>query len=95
MSSLKRITDLSDKISKNSKILTDYLSSKGLEAASFDVDGLDEFPISPADEEPYKARLNIIAATKELHDISLGPKESLRYLAWDVSEVNCKVKSYD
>jgi hypothetical protein len=95
MSSLKRITDLSDEISKNSKILTDYLSSKGIEAASFDVDGLDEFPISPADEEPYKARLKIIAATKELHDLSLGPKEGLRYLAWDVSEVNCKVKSHD
>jgi hypothetical protein len=87
MSSLKRITDLSDEISKNSKILTDYLSSKGLEAASFDVDGLDEFPISAADEEPYKARLNLIAATKELHDLSVGPKEGLRYLAWDVSDV--------
>jgi hypothetical protein len=56
---------------------------------------LDEFPISPADEEPYKARLKIIAATKELHDLSLGPKEGLRYLAWDVSEVNRKVKSHD
>jgi hypothetical protein len=95
MSSLKRITELSDEISKNSKVLTDYLFSKGLEAASFDVDGLDDFPISPADEEPYKARLNIIAATKELHDLSLGPKEGLRYLAWDVSVVNCKVKSHD
>ena len=95
MSSLERITDLSNEISKNSKVLTDYLSSKGLEATSFDVDGLDEFPISPADEEPYKARLNIIAATKELHDLSLGPKEGLRYLAWDVSEVNCKAKSHD
>ena len=86
MSSLKRITDLADKISINSKILTDYLASKGLEAASFDVEGLEEFPISSADEEPYRARLNVIAATKELHDITLGPKEGLRHLAWDVSE---------
>lgn len=85
MSSLKRITALSDEISKNSKILTEYLASKGLEAASFDVDGLDEYPINPNDEEPFKARLDLIAATKELHDLSLGPKESLRYLAWDVS----------
>lgn len=85
MSSLKRITALSDEISKNSKILTDYLGEKGLEAASFDVDGPDEWPISPSDEEPFKARLNLIAATKELQDLSLGPKEGLRYLAWDVS----------
>jgi hypothetical protein len=79
------MTKLSDEISKNTKIITEYLSSKGLEAASFDVDGLDEFPISPKDDAPFKARLDLIAATKELHDISLGPKESLRYLAWDVS----------
>ncbi len=85
MSSLKRITALSDEVSKNSKLLTEYLASKGLEAASFDVDGLDEYPINPNDEEPFKARLDLIAATKELHDLSLGPKESLRYLAWDVS----------
>ncbi|CZR69808.1 related to sterigmatocystin 7-O-methyltransferase precursor [Phialocephala subalpina] len=83
MSSLKRITTLSDEISKNSKILTDYLAEKGLEAASFDVDGLAEWPIAPSDEVAFKARLNLIAATKELHDLSLGPKEGLRYLAWD------------
>ncbi|RDL40163.1 S-adenosyl-L-methionine-dependent methyltransferase [Venustampulla echinocandica] len=85
MSSLEKLTTLSNEISKNTKILTDYLSSKGLEAPSFDVDGLDEFPISPEDEEPFKARLALIAATKELYDISLGPKESLRYLAWDAA----------
>jgi hypothetical protein len=85
MSSLSRMTKLSDEISKNTKIITEYLSSQGLEAASFDVDGLDEFPISAKDKVPFKARLELIAATKELHDISLGAKESLRYLAWDVS----------
>jgi hypothetical protein len=84
MASLNRISTLSDEIAKNSKILTNYLSSKGLEAPSFDVDGLDEFPISPNDEVPFKARLDLIAATKELHDLALGPKEGLRYLAWDV-----------
>lgn len=81
------MTQLSNDIAKNSKIITDYLSSKGLEAASFDVNGLDEFPIAPSDEVPFKARLELIAATKELHDVALGPKEGLRYLAWDVSGV--------
>jgi hypothetical protein len=79
------MTELSNDIAKNTKIITDYLSSKGLEAASFDINGLDEFPISPTDDIPFKARLDLIAATKQLHDISLGPKEHLRYLAWDVS----------
>jgi hypothetical protein len=79
------MTQLSNDIAKNTKIITDYLLSKGVEAASFDVNGLDEFPIPPTDEVPFQARLELIAATKELHDVALGPKEGLRYLAWDVS----------
>lgn len=84
MASLDRMTSLSNEIAKNTKIIMEYLSSKGLEAPSFDVNGLDEFPISPNDEVAFKARLDLITATKELHDIALGPKEGLRYLTWDV-----------
>ena len=78
------MTNLSNEIAKNTRILTEYLSSKSLEAPSFDVNGLDEFPVSPNDEVAFKARLDLIAATKELHDVTLGPKEGLRFLAWDV-----------
>ena len=85
--SVQRMTTLSQEIADKTKIITDYLSSKGLEAASFDVNGLAAFPIPPEDEEPYKARLELVALTKELHDIAVGPKEGLRYLAWDVSDL--------
>jgi hypothetical protein len=85
MASLDRLSTLSNEIAKNTNILTDYLSSKGLEAPSFNVNGLDEFLISPNDEVPFNARMELIAATKELHDIALGPKEGLRCLAWDVN----------
>ncbi|GJN86694.1 hypothetical protein PLIIFM63780_010275 [Purpureocillium lilacinum] len=81
--SVERMATLAREIAEKTKIITDYLSSNGLEAASFDVNGLAEFPISPKDEEPYQARLELISLTKELHDISVGPKEGLRYLAWD------------
>ncbi|KAK5995933.1 Chlorophenol O-methyltransferase [Cladobotryum mycophilum] len=81
--SVERITTLSQEISKKTKVITDYLTSKGLDAASFDVDGLAEFPIPAEEKEPYEARLHLVALTKELHDIAVGPKESLRYLAWD------------
>ncbi|KAH8902067.1 S-adenosyl-L-methionine-dependent methyltransferase [Coniochaeta sp. PMI_546] len=83
MASIQRMTRLAEEIAEKTKIVTDYLSSKGLEAASLDADGLAEFPISPEDDVPFKARLDLVAATKELYDISLGPKEGLRYLAWD------------
>lgn len=83
--SVQRMTTLSEEISAKTKIITNHLTAKGLDAASFDFNGLVEFPISQDDEEPYNARLDLIALTKELHDIALGPKEGLRYLAWDVS----------
>lgn len=83
MASINRMTVLAKEISEKTTIITGYLTSKGLEAASFDVNGLAEFPIPPENEIPFKARLDLAAATKELHDISVGPKESLRSLAWD------------
>ncbi|KAB5518887.1 O-methyltransferase-domain-containing protein [Coniochaeta sp. 2T2.1] len=83
MASIKRMTELAQEITEKTKVVTDYLTSRGLEAASLDAGGLAEFPISPEDEVPFKARLELVAATKELYDISLGPKEGLRYLAWD------------
>lgn len=82
--SVERLTALSQEISQKTKIITDFLTAKGLDAASFDVNGLAEFPIKPSDEEPYMARLDLIALTKELHDVALGPSESVRYLAWEV-----------
>lgn len=85
MTSVNRMTELAQQISEKTKIITDYLSTRGLEAASFDVEGLAEFPIPPEDEIPYNARKDLVGATKELHDIAQGPKEALRSLAWDVS----------
>lgn len=82
--SLITLTKLSNEIAENTKIVTDYLELHGLAAPSFDVDGLDEYPIPPTDEAPFKARLKLISLTKEMHDLALGPKEALRFLAWDV-----------
>lgn len=85
MSSLEKLTTLSDTITKNTKILTDHLSSKGLEAPSFAIDGLIEFPITSSEEVPWRAREELIRDTLELHDLVVGPREGLRGLGWDVS----------
>jgi N-acetylglucosamine-6-phosphate deacetylase len=86
MASIERMTALAKEISEKTAIVTDYLKAKGLDAPSFDVNGLDQLPIPPEDEVPFKARLALAAATKELYDISVGPKEGLRNLAWDASQ---------
>jgi hypothetical protein len=82
-----RITEISGSIAENSKTITNYLTFKNLPTPSFDVDGLTELQISPADKEAFAARSNLISAMKELHDLVLGPKEALRHLAWDVYEI--------
>jgi len=81
---VNRLSELATTIAENTKIATHYHTSKGLSAPSFDVDGLDEFPIPDGDKEAFAARLNVIAATKELHDLTVGPREGLIYLSWDV-----------
>jgi len=78
-----RINELATAIAEHTKVISNYLSSKNLSAPSFDVGDLNELPITPADGDSYKARMKLIAATQELHDLVLGPKESLRHLAWD------------
>ena len=79
---LDSLTKLSNEIAENTKIITDYLDSKGLVLPSFDVNGLDEYPIPPTEEAPFKARLKLISLTKEMYDLALGPKDGLRFLAW-------------
>lgn len=86
-SSLQKLTHLATAIAKNTTILTDHLAAKGLQAPSFDIDGLIEFPVSSSEETPWKAREELIRDTMELHDLVVGPREGLRGLGWDVSFV--------
>lgn len=94
MASVKRMTALAEEVSEKTRIITDYLSARGLEAASFDVEGLAEFPIPPEDEIVYNARKELVGITKELYDIAQGPKEGLRTLAWDVRYLSQSVILY-
>ncbi|KAK8081788.1 O-methyltransferase [Apiospora saccharicola] len=82
---IERMARLSALITDTTKILTDFLAAKGIDAHSLSVDDLADFPVSPVDSKPFKARTEIIEATRELHDIALGPRESLRALAWGLS----------
>ncbi|KAK7989502.1 hypothetical protein PG989_009817 [Apiospora arundinis] len=69
-SPIERLEQLSALVSEKTQLLTDFLSTKGRNAPSLSADELAEFPISPDDSEPFKARMVLIEATRELHDIS-------------------------
>ncbi|KAH8126894.1 S-adenosyl-L-methionine-dependent methyltransferase [Trichoderma asperelloides] len=80
-SSVDRLTTLSRDIEEKTRYLTDALRSKGLEAPSYQANGLSDFPLTEA--EAVKARQELVALTKELHDLVLGPRESLKNMAWE------------
>jgi hypothetical protein len=79
-----RLTELASTIAENTKVITEYLTSKNLPPPSFEADGLDGLSISPEDKDASAARSKLVAATRELHDLTVGPKEILRHLAWNV-----------
>jgi hypothetical protein len=85
MAASDRLATLSSVISEKTKIISEFLASKGIEAPSFDVDGLADYSISPNDTAAFDARLELIAATKELYALAHGPKDYIRNLCWDVS----------
>lgn len=84
-SSVDQLTILSKAIEEKTRILTDQLRAKGLGAPSYQANGLSDFPLNEVDDEAIKARQDIVALTKELHDLVLGPREWLKTMAWDVS----------
>lgn len=91
MSSLQasHLLRLSEVITRESKLLYRYLAANKLAQPSFSVDGPDR-GIMILEDEPKRAKLEharrqLIAATRELYDLSMGPRESVRSLALDVS----------
>lgn len=82
-SSTTNIIALSKKIAKETEKLEAYMKENGLTMPSFDVDAADDFPRLP--EDIQRSRLEIIHATKELRDLAVGPRESVRWGVWEVS----------
>lgn len=71
---------LAQKISKETENLEAYFKANGLALPSFDVDAASDFPKLPDDIK--KSRQEIIFATKELRDLAVGPRESIRWGTW-------------
>jgi hypothetical protein len=58
-----------------------YLQTEGITAPSFSEDSPADFPRLP--EEITKSRQAVVLATGKLRDLVVGPRESLRWMAWD------------
>ncbi|KUI59878.1 Sterigmatocystin 8-O-methyltransferase [Cytospora mali] len=77
--------NLSKKIAGETEKLEKYMKANGLAMPGFGVDAADDFPKLP--EEIQESRLEIIHATKELRDLAVGPRESLRWGVWEFLDV--------
>jgi hypothetical protein len=84
---MSRILELTEIISSNTRTVDDYLTGFGLPALSFDVTGPPDFPGSSSNEEIKLARRAVINATKELHDLMVGPREHVRWMAWFYNDI--------
>ncbi|KAI0169783.1 S-adenosyl-L-methionine-dependent methyltransferase [Hypoxylon sp. FL1284] len=76
-----KIVALAQKISAETQKVDAYFREKGLEPLSFDVDAPSDFPKVPDDIST--SRHEVIEATRELQSLMVGPKESVRWMAWD------------
>ncbi|KAL7621325.1 hypothetical protein AAE478_008646 [Parahypoxylon ruwenzoriense] len=72
---------LAQKISAETEKVETYFREKGIPVPSFDVDSPSDFSKMPDDIS--RSRREVIHATQELHDLMVGPRESVRWMAWD------------
>ncbi|KAI1454081.1 S-adenosyl-L-methionine-dependent methyltransferase [Annulohypoxylon moriforme] len=72
---------LAQKISTETEKVEAYFQEHGIQVPSFDVDAPSDFPEVP--EDIALSRREIIHATKELQDLMVGPRESVRWMAWN------------
>ena len=71
------ITELSERIARNTAIVEKWLANKGARMPSFEQDADDEFPDTAGELEIEAARNAVIDDTSALHDLLLGPREGL------------------
>lgn len=77
------LVKLSQTIARETEKVDAYLRENSIPAPTFEADGPYDYPALP--DEIQKARLAVIKAAADLKDLMVGPKESLRWMAWDVS----------
>jgi len=79
-----RVLRLTDIISSKTRMIDEYLALNNLPALTWDASGPADFPVPSSNDEIQIARRAVVNATKELHDLMVGPRETLRWMAWNL-----------
>lgn len=80
---LEHLLELASIIKSETEKFGAYLRDHNIPGPSFEPDGHADLPRLP--EHVQRTRQEIIRATQELKDLMVGPTESMRWMAWDVS----------
>lgn len=79
------ILRLSESINSNSRLPRSRLNLQRIEASSIRFDRSLEFPASAAGPEATATRHELIAQTKQLHDLLVGPSQRVKAMVMEVS----------
>jgi hypothetical protein len=85
--STSKLIELAQTITRETEKLNRFIKDNGLPDPSFDVDAPLNFPKLP--DELQKTREEVVRATQELGELVTGPRERIRWMAWDVSHPLC------
>jgi hypothetical protein len=88
-----RLLQLTEIISSQTEKIQEYFTANGLPDLSFDPTSPGDFPVPSSNTEMHEARRAVVNATQELHDLMVGPRETVRWAAWNVGYKPCCVTS--
>lgn len=94
MQSSLSLTELARSILEDAQTLDIFLSSHNLPQPSFAADGVKDFPVGTEHAEIHIIRHRLIDATKELRDLIVGPKDTIKWMIMNVSNLNSENPSY-
>ncbi|KAJ5786870.1 uncharacterized protein N7503_012082 [Penicillium pulvis] len=80
MQSSLSLTELAKSILEDAQTLDSFLSSHNLPQPSFAADGVKDFPVSTEHADIHAIRHRLIDATKELRDLVVGPKDTIKWM---------------
>ena len=83
---MTHMADLSERISRNTALVENWLACQDAKEPSFEWDAEAEFPDTTGHGEIKTARIELVDDTKALHDLLIGPGELLRRVCLGVSE---------
>ncbi|KAI4211975.1 MAG: hypothetical protein LQ351_005315 [Letrouitia transgressa] len=82
------LVDISERISSNTKFLQHFLKTNNLPTPSFQVDTPTEFPNPENERTVDLIRETLLADTRSLFDLIIGPVDRLKWAVWQMIDVS-------